>query len=224
MDAFLGEKVPVFQDPPFFPFIFNDVKNYRYIGPCPELSFFLEPTDSPETSKDKTAYVRDYTNPFDFKKELQVTLLNEVFRIKDQALEILNFSHDLQKHLKDELGEKVAEFNIFQNCSTISSFGDILQQYYCLTQFPIYVVRNTESGVDTAGTSQPEYILQMYLKKIRPHHKFRASFLSSEGPMRFKNCIPDIVDLTAKEAIWFNVCWVHQHGCHLSKDNKVIRT
>ena len=202
LDSFIGKKSEELQNlnGPFFPWSFNHEMNYLYSGEIPNCNLFLEPGDPVKLANLKKTWVDNFNQTWNFKEELQSVLFNQAIKLLECALEIQNFSHDLQHHLKSILKkENMPIFNIFKNSSNLPVFGFILMQHYALADFNIFAVKNPTSGVSTFRTSKPEYCYQYYVQKKRKGHKLFASYLSNEGPKKFKNIPVDIYDFDRKE-------------------------
>ena len=155
LDSFLGEKQVPFSSKPFFPWIFNSEENYNYSGKIPEVSWFIKNTDSEENMKEKLDFVNNFPSGlWNFKEQLEKVLFEEVLSMTYQALDLISATYDLQSHLQNQLRIDMPYFNLFKNSATLAGFSYILMQKFCLTQYPIHCVPNTETGQDTCRTSR----------------------------------------------------------------------
>ena len=222
IDSYFGERVEPYhnEDGPFFPWNFCHESNYQYSGQVPDLKYFIRPKDRLQVAALKTQYVENFDGDWSFKKELQTTVFSEAYRIMEKAIRLLNFSFEIQDHLRTSLKIELADhvrngqdqkcdeeekdesrsiFNIFKNSSNLPGFAYLLMQHYCLSQHDLWSIKAAETGIGAgAKTSRPEYIFQHYMKWKHHNQRLIGSFLSPNGPKKFGRIPVDLYNADTK--------------------------
>ena len=161
--------------------------------------------------KKKKFHLDFLQNDQSLKELLHEYLQAEVAFLSNLCQKIEKTGEDFQNRLRNS--DKLKELpiiSVFSHVTHTSFFYAILTNYTLRfhNKFELFTSMNPEKSVYSGRTSKIEFQFQMYIKFERPNNELKGSYLSERPPMLGKE-IPDVLDKTLKEAIYFQAhCFI----------------
>jgi len=177
----------------FFPFLFNITKNYQYIGPIPDLNYFVQLSDSKEIVDRKISFIHGHANQhtWNFQVELFEHLNFKCHLLALKCVTFINDSLSMQKQFQtlvnDKNPNKTKHINPFNKsiCSFSSYIYKIFKAYFLFME-DIYTVID-EYGMYKRNFSKDEILWAQWMCFENDHKQYRHQFNHPRGKKILKN-------------------------------------
>ena len=199
----------------YFPKQFIKIENFNFVGPVPDIKYFISAFDNEAEKLKKVDFVNSLKSQnyiWSFRKEIEsfcdqklwLLLVSCVNFIKDCFVMQANFETNYDLHLE----HKLIPFS-YPLCS-LSGYVYKLYRALFLNNYDIFVIKN-EFGVKTKNVSKVENEWAAFMDFQYPEKQFESAFNNVNGQRFFKEAIPDLYSKISEEAFFFNGCVFHGH-------------